>query len=85
MTTKLDSDFRSYLQDVSDVCSKLLDDIVAGRVDEDDITDEAKEWVVACGSDLLGYVEQARNDVGAAAIDRMELRQMNHREWETAE
>ena len=85
MTTKLDSHFRSYLQDVSYVCSKLLDDIIAGRVDEDDISDEVKETFIAQGSDILGDLEGARNDVAAAALDRQELRQMNHREWEAAE
>ncbi len=85
MTTKLDSDFRSYLQDVSDVCSKLLDDIISGRVDEDDISDDVKETFIAEASDMLGDIEGARNDVAAAALDRMELRKMIHREYEAAE
>ena len=85
MTTKLDSDFRSYLQDVSDVCSKILDDILAGRIDEDDIRDETKETFIAEASDMLGDLEGVRIDVAAAAIDRQELRKMKHREWEPAE
>ena len=85
MTTKLDSDFRSYLQDVSDVCSKLLDDIIAGRVDEDDISNDVKEFIIATGKDFLDYVSRARAEVAAADIDRAKLRKSKHREWEPAE
>ena len=85
MTTKLDSDFRSYLQDVSDVCSKILDEILEGRIDEDDISNDTKEAFIAAASDMLGDLVGVNADVAAAEIDRAKLRKSNHRECEAAE
>jgi hypothetical protein len=85
MTTKLDSDFRSYLQDMGTDANKLLGDILRGGVDEDDISDDAKESIIAIGKDFLDYINRARADIAAAEIDRQELRSIGHREWEAAE
>lgn len=85
MTTKLDSDFRSYLQDMGADANRLLGDIILGRVDEDDISNDVKEFIIATGKDFLDYVSRARAEVAAADIDRAKLRKSKHREWEPSE
>lgn len=75
------SDFRSYLQDVGTEANRLLTDIILGRVSEDDISEDTKEYFVAYGKDVLGYLATARNNVQAAEDARADERLEKGREF----
>ena len=74
--TKLESDFRSYLQDVGTDCNKLLTDIVLGRVDMEDLSDETMSTFIDCAKGCLDELsdcfEQIRLGEERRAEDRWE-------------
>lgn len=68
------TDFRSYLQDVGTEANRLLTDIILGRVSEDDIDSETKEYFVEGAKEALSYLTTARNMIEAAENKRAEDR-----------